>query len=289
MLIRLAFDATSLNRPFNPASPCGESFPPTRIFVNVPAMLLSFRNPSLPALILAMVVSLPAGEPPIIAKARAFLGSEAALNAVKSVHYNGVITSTDPADPTKQTRATIEIIAQKPDQQRVVATTDKGVETTAVDGYEGWQRYQETANPKNQRLIILKPDAVKRQRAQAWENLSFYRGIERQGGRVEDMGTVTIDGMSCQKIAFIHAPNIIFYRYFDPATGRLVQTETEDGGLTLEEGERVVAGVRFPKTMKMTIKGAKGQTQNVTIALENITVNEPFPAATFRMPSPSAH
>ena len=243
---------------------------------------------SFPALAFALLVPLQAGEPAIIAKARAYLGSEAALNAIKSVHYTGTVISTDPTDATKETRATIEIIAQKPDQQRVVAKSDRGVETTAVDGYEAWQRFQDTTNPQNQRLVVLKPDAVKRLRAQAWENLSFYRGLERQGGRVEEQGTATVDGITCQKLAFIHAPNIIFYRYFEPATGRLVMTETEDGGTTREEGERVVAGVRFPRTMKMTVKSAKGGVQDVRIALENITVNEPFPAAVFRMPSPGS-
>jgi outer membrane lipoprotein-sorting protein len=235
-----------------------------------------------------LILPLQAAEPAIIAKARAYLGSEAALNAIKSVHYTGTVLSADPADPKKESRATIEIIVQKPDQQRVVAKSDRGVETTAVDGYEGWQRFQDSVNPQNRRLVVLKPDAVKRLRAQAWENLWFYRGLERQGGRVEELGTATIDGIACQKVAFIHAPNVIFYRYFDPATGRLVQTETEDGGTTREEGERVVAGVRFPKSMKMVVKSAKGGTQIVTIALENITVNEPFPAAVFRMPSPGS-
>src|SRR5262245_8947799 len=42
---------------------------------------------------------------PWIAKARAALGSESALNAVKSVHFTGVLETTEkvpqPADPTK--------------------------------------------------------------------------------------------------------------------------------------------------------------------------------------------
>ena len=236
-----------------------------------------------------LAVAARAEEPAIIAKARAYLGTEAALNAIKSVQFAGSVTTTNPADASKLTSAKIEIIAQKPDQQRVVATTDKGVETTVVDGYEGWQRFQETANPKNQRLTVLKPDALKRLRAQAWENLSFFRGIERQGGRVEDQGTTKVDDITCQKIAFIHPPNIVFVRYFDVATGRLVRTDTDDGGMTREEGERVVAGVRFPKSMKMTIKGSKGDTQVVTIALDTVKVNETFPAAVFRMPSPGSN
>lgn len=236
----------------------------------------------------AFVAHVQAAEPAIIAKARAYLGPEAALNAVKSVHYVGSVVSTDPADPTKQSQASIEIIVQKPEQQRVVAKSDRSLETTVLDGYEGWQRTVDLTNPKNTREVVFKPDAVKRLRAQAWENVSFFRGIDRQGGRIEEQGTKTVDGVECQKLAFIYAHNIIFYRYFDPTTGRLVLTETEDGGITREEGENVVNGIKFPKTMKMTVKGPKGQSQLVTISLDTITVNETFPASVFRMPSPGA-
>ena len=250
--------------------------------------MMSFpaRIPAFVSLAVTLVAGAHAAEPAIIAKARAFIGSEAALNAVKSVHYTGTVTSTDPVDASKQTKATIEIIAQKPDHQRVVAQSEKAVETTVLDGYEGWQRTEDLTNPKNFRSVVFRPDAVKRLRAQAWENVSFFRGLEGLGGHYEDQGPQTIDGVACQKIAFIYNANVIFYRYFDLATGRLVQTDTEDGGSTREEGEQVVNGVRFPTRMKMIIKGPNGQSKLVTIALEKVTVNETFPPETFRMPSP---
>jgi hypothetical protein len=229
-----------------------------------------------------------ASEPAIIAKARAFLGTEAALDAVKSVKFAGTVTTTDSTDASKKTQATIEIIVQHPDQQRVVAKSAKGVETTAVDGYEGWQRFQDGTNPQNQRLVVLRPDGVKRLRAQAWENLAFYRGLEKRGGQIEERGDQTIDGIACRKVAFIHAPNIVFVRYFDLATGRLVQTDTDDGGTTREVGEQTVNGVRFPKKMNMTVKGPKGEVQMVNISLDSVTVNETFPSAVFRMPSPGS-
>lgn len=238
------------------------------------------------ALVAFAATSVSAAEPAVIAKARALLGSEAALESVRSVQIKGTVVAVDPKDPAKQTKSAIEIIAQKPDQQRVVAQSDRAIETTVIDGYEGWQRTQETANPQSRRFVVFKPDAVKRLRAQAWENLSFFRGSERFGGRVEEQGTKTIDGIECIRVAFIYAPNIIFYRYFDPATGRLVQTETEDGGVTREEGEQVINGIRFPQRMKMTIKGQGGQSQNVTVHLESVVLNETFPAELFRMPGP---
>jgi outer membrane lipoprotein-sorting protein len=244
----------------------------------------------LPVLAVAstLAVSVAAQELPIIAKARAYLGTEQALNAIKSIHFTGTVVSTSSAEPGKESRATIEIIAQKPDQQRVVATSEKGVETTVVDGYEGWQRYVETTNPKNQRLTVLKPDGVKRLRAQAWENLAFFRGLESRGGRVEDQGTETVDGVKCQKVAFVHAPGIVFVRYFDVTNGRLILTQNDDGGLTRETGEQIMNGVRFPKGMTMTVKNAKGESQAVTITFDSLKVNETFPSAVFKMPAPTA-
>ena len=225
-----------------------------------------------------------AAEPPIIAKARAFVGSEAALAGLKSIHYVGTVVTVDPSDPTKQTRAAMELIFQKTEQQRIMVTTDKAIEVTALDGYEGWQRVQSAADTKQWRQTLLGTDQIKRLRANTQESLMFFRGIEKVGGRLEDQGTKPIEGVTCQKIAFIHAPNIIFYRYFDVATGRLVFTETEAGGTIREQGEMVVSGIRFPKTIVNTSKNAKGETQTVTINFEKVTVNETFPTSQFAVP-----
>ncbi len=237
----------------------------------------------LSALMLATVAS--AAEPAIIAKARAYLGNEAALEAVKSVHYVGTLITADPADATKQTRAAMEIIFQKPGQQRIVATSDKVIETTALDGYDGWQRIQDAANPTKWRQTLLGSEQIKRLRANTWENLAYFRGIERVGGRLEDQGAKTVEGVACQKIAFIHGPGIVFYRYFDVATGRLVFTETEAGGTIREQGEMIVNGIRFPRSIVTSTKNAQGQTQTVTINFEKITVNTVFPENQFRVPA----
>lgn len=228
-------------------------------------------------------------DPAIITKARAFLGAEAALDAVKSVHYVGTLVTADPDDATKQTRAAVEIVFQKPGQQRINITYDKAIEQTALDSYDAWQRQQDSSDANKWRQTLLSAEQIKRLRANTLENLTFFRGLERQGGRVENQGTATIDGIACQKIAFIHAPNIVFTRYFDLATGRLVLTETEAGGAIREQGETTVSGVRFPKTIITVTKTPAGKTQTVTINFDKITVNETFPASFFAVPSLSAH
>jgi len=227
-------------------------------------------------------------EPAAIAQARAFLGTEAALEAVNSIHFTGVLVTTDPADAAKPTRAVVEIVFQKNARQRITLTYDKAVEQTALDGYDAWQRQQDSADAGKWRQTLLSADQIKRLRANTYENLGFFRGIDRTGGRVEDLGPATIDGIACQKIAFIHSPVIVFTRYFDVATGRLVLTETEAGGSIREQGEMTVDGVRFPKSIVTVTKDADGKTRMVTITFDTIKVNEFFPADFFAVPALSA-
>jgi hypothetical protein len=248
--------------------------------------MITPRSIAAACIVSLFVLGAHAAEPAILAKARAYIGSETALGNLRSVHYVGTLVTADPKDPTKQTRATMEIIFQKPEQQRIVATTDKAIETTALDGYEAWQRVQDATNPAKWKQTLLGTEQIKRLRANTWENIAFFRGIEKVGGRLEEQGTQTIDGVTCQKIAFIHAPNIIFYRYFDVATGRLVMTETEAGGSIKEQGEMLVNGIRFPRTIVTSSGGKtdKGEPQTVTINFEKITINESFPAKDFAVP-----
>ena len=221
----------------------------------------------------------------IIAKARAYLGSEAALNGVKCVHYTGTIAMPNPADPAKPASLAIDIIFQAPFRQRTVRTADSLIDTIALDTYDGWHRAQDPKDPARVRLQLLSTDQVKRQRAIVQENLTFFRGLEREGGKVLDLGVTALDGVPCRKIAFIHAPDIIFFRYFDEASGRLIMSETENGSTLREQGEIRVNGIRFPKRIINSSKTSDGKEQTVTITFDSITLNESLPDSTFAIPS----
>lgn len=234
----------------------------------------------------AFILSVAAqGQTAIITKARAYLGTEAALDAVKTVHYKGKMVATDPVDPKKQTEATVDIVFQKPDRHRITVTSDKTIETTALDGYEGWQRVQDAKDPSKWRQTLATVDQVKRIRANTWENLSFFRGIETRGGKIEVMEPATIDGVTCNKLAFIYAPSIIFYRFFDQNTGKLVMSETETGSTIREEGEIIVNGVRFPKRIVTMSKNPNGKIPTVSITFDEIKLNETFPDSLFAVPA----
>jgi hypothetical protein len=225
----------------------------------------------------------------IIAKARAYLGGDAALSALTSVHFSGAIEPGKAAPGAAQpTKVGIDIIFQKPDQQRIVATGAASTETTALDGYTAWQRVQEAQNPDRWKLTVLGPELIKRLRANTWENLNFFKDIGKSGGTVDVVGPATVDGRPAVKLAFRHDASIVFFRYFDPETGRLVLTETQQGGSIREEGEIMVNGLRFPQKTVEVAKGvdAKGQPieRTTVVVFDKITVNETFPSSYFETP-----
>jgi len=223
-----------------------------------------------------------APEPGIIAKARARIGPEAVLDAVKSIHYIGTLTGPDPANPSHTETQNIEIFLQKPFQQRIVISSDQSIQTSALDGYDAWKRTTDAKNPAKWQESLMSAQQIKELRADVWENFAFYRGIERIGGTVEDQGPATIDGIACEKIAFRHDPTLVYIRYFNQATGDLVYTGTEENNFR-ERGEIIAGGIHFPKTITIS-QLRNGRKEMRTISFEKITVNETFPRELFAVP-----
>lgn len=238
------------------------------------------------SLLSLLATGLRADVPAIVAKARAFYGSDANLDAVRSVHYEGVLISTETRaeGETSTVEARVEITFQKPFQQRIVARAADKVEITALDDYEGWQRVEDPRKPGARRVFLLGKEQIKRLRANTWEHLSFFRGLEDKGGTVVDHGIVELDGRPAHKVAFVHDDDIVFTRYFEPDSGRLLQTDTEQGAQIREDGEIRAGGVRFPQRVVTSTPLPDGGHRVVTVEFESVTVNETFPADQFRVP-----
>ena len=225
----------------------------------------------------------------IIAKARAYLGGDAALSAVHSVHFRGVL-ETQKVTPTGLVpqKFNVEICFQKPCQQLIVASGPETVETTGLDDYIAWRREQSLVDPTRWQQSVQRPDQIRWLRATAWENLNFFKGIEQQGGKAEVLGRATVDGRPAVKVAFSHSADVVFYNYFDLATGRRLLTETRDRTIR-DEGEILVNGLRFPQreTQVMKALDAKGRPieQTLIITFDKITINETFPESYFELPS----
>ncbi len=239
----------------------------------------------------AGAMRLPADPSAMIAKARAYLGPEPALKAITSIHYTGTLESQetvkdkDGKEVTRPTKATVDIIFERPYRQRFLVVSDKKTEITVLDDYEAWYRSQQTDNASHWNFMLLNKDQIKYLRASTWENLAFYQGLVRRGGKVEDLGPVSLDGRACEKLAFVHEAGIAYYRYFDRATGQLLLTELESGNRIRQEGEIVVDGVRFPKRLiQVTKNPATGREQTAVITVDKVTLNETFPDSLFAVP-----
>lgn len=225
----------------------------------------------------------------LIARARAYLGTESALSAVTSIHYTGTLEIAVAEQPKEEKgsspgelqRLPMEIICQKPYQQMMTVNRPDSVDTMVLDDYDGWSRNAMRQNPKKWKLALLDGEQIKQLRANTWENLNFYGGLEKQGGTVQMGGDVTVDGVVCTKLSFMHSDRIGFHRYFEKATGRLVKTETSNGSEIREEGELMADGIRFPK--RIVNKSATGQV--TTIVFDKIVLNEHIPVSAFAVPS----
>jgi len=224
-----------------------------------------------------------------VAKARAYLGTESTLNAVKSLHLEGTIDTTervpDPADATKTIerpiRLAIDIVFQKPMQQRQILRSDKIERVTALDGYDAWEKVTDRATKRSSPPALLDPVGVKRLRATTIENLSFYSNQYQDSRQVRLLGDAQAEGIACVKVSFAYSSGIVFLRYFDKATGRLVKTEIEKGGEIREEGELIVSGIRFPKKVVNTTADGKA----TAITFDKVTVGERFAADVFAVPA----
>lgn len=210
-----------------------------------------------------------------IARARARLGSESALQGMTSLRFTGTI-EVDGANA----RA-MDIIFQKPLQQRITLTGPELVEIIALDDYDGWQKRINPKNPTQWQLTLLDGPQIKRLRAQAWDNLNFLRNIDRMRGTVKIGGEEKVDGIDCVKLVFAYYESIVLTRYYDKVTARLVKTETETGVEIREEGEMFAQGIRFPR--KVSNRDKSGKT--VTMIFEKIVLNEVYPASEFAVPA----
>lgn len=220
----------------------------------------------------------------VISKARRFVGSERDLGAVRTLSYRGAIS----VDGGEQASGTIEMLLAKPCAQLTVRVIGDRKETVGYDGNEGWVRLESVSKPALSKIDIIPLKQLKMLRANVLENLAFYRGLEKQGVKIELRAETTFEGREAVRVAFTHPGDITFIRIFDKEDGRLLLTEGPNGENIREEGETVVAGLRFPKRLVSTSRLPDGGEMTVTIDFSDIQVNESLEPEVFAVPMPGA-
>lgn len=209
-----------------------------------------------------------------IARIRARLGPESALQGVTSIRYTGTL------DTDGASQRGLDILFQKPLKQRITLTSADLIEVIALDDYDGWQKRSNPKNPAQWQLTLVDAAQTKRLRAQVWDNLYFFSGLEKMRGSVRLEGDVTVDGVACVKLVFTYHENMVLTRYFERATARLVKVETETGTEIREEGEIFANGIRFPRKVVNRDKGGRA----TTMVFDQVILNEAHAASEFAVP-----
>jgi len=173
--------------------------------------------------------------------ARTHLGGDAALDRVNSLVYRGTFETADGV------KGQINITLKKPARQHLELIVDDTQRVTAINDFEGWERVAKISNPDDWSMVLIDFNEFRRMRANSWENLFFFRGIEQMRGKVVDRGLVPFDGRQAHLLVFEYDRNLSYARYFDPATGALFATVNDRGQEIREEGEMMVDGIRFPR------------------------------------------
>jgi hypothetical protein len=244
------------------------------------------KTPKIAACALALTAAAALGEPAVVSLARSYLGPDSTLDGITSVHFVGTLERVDSDHAADAPlRGALDVVFQKPLRQRLVVRTDKTTLTTVLDGYDAWDYLEDNADPSRFQLKWLSAGDTRTLRANTLENLFFFRGLTGAGA-VEDRGPVTVDGVACERVDFNHGPGVVYERYFDRDTGRLVLTVRGEESIR-ENGDFMVDGVRFARTIVSVTKMPGGRDRVSTVTFTRITLNEPVAPGLFAAPSAS--
>jgi len=214
----------------------------------------------------------------IVAKAREKIGGDARLDSVQSLEFFGEIESLDADNPTT---GTVRMRFEKPFKQRLDTTVGDVSSTVGVGDYEGFTQQVRISDGASN-LNVMPAEQVARLRSNSAENLYFFKGTERLGGKVTLLGEEIYNGRSAYRVKFEYPSGVGFERLF--ATDDFDLLTTFPVGQSrlefVEEGEQVVDGITFAKKVKTLVNG---ELQRV-VTFTEINVNPEFADDTFTFP-----
>lgn len=212
----------------------------------------------------------------VIRQARANLGPEKTLDAVKTLRYEGTVESNDGPE------GKLTLVFKKPYKQFLEIETDAATEKTGVNGFEGWRELTNKEDPRRNGVLVLQPAQVQYLLSNALENLFFFDGPEQvSGGSVELAGSDTKNGVDCWVVDFIYPSGLRYTRYFDKSSGTLVTTVASNTSLEMVEKDTLMSGgIKFPKKVETYNDGKLVR----TVTFEKIEVNIPVEDSLFDFP-----
>ena len=214
----------------------------------------------------------------IIESARATVGTEAALDGLVTLKMSGYI---EPAD-SKLPGARILMIARKPCSQRLEVSVGTLVETTLLEGQSGCIIHSNTESTvKDSQFRRMTDEEIRRMAFNTRQLFNFYREDFRNSESVRHEGIEQRRGIQCHKLVYSYPDGISITRYFSVDSKKLVSTITDKGVESVEIGNRIVDGIRFPRRIDYYEEGKLLH----TLVLKTIEVNKPLQVGVFNISS----
>ena len=211
----------------------------------------------------------------IVHRARATVGAESALNGLVTLQMSGGIEPADAKLPSL-------IISRKPCSQRLEVKVDDLVETTILQGESGCIiRSNLSDDAKRSQMRTMTDEELKRVAFSTRQFFSFYGADFKSGERIGYEGIEQRRGVRCHKLRYHYPDGISTTRYFAVNDDTLVSTVTDLGVESVEVGEQIVGGIKFPEKVEYY----EGNEMLHTIVLTKIDVNKPLQPGIFTIPT----
>ena len=214
----------------------------------------------------------------IVHRARATVGTESALSGLVTLQMSGGI---EPSG-SKLPRATLLIIARKPCSQRLEVRMDDLVETTILDGEAGCiVRTNLNDDARRSQMRTMAEKELQRVAFSTRQFFSFYGADFKSGERITYGGIEKRRGVRCHALVYSYPDGISTTRYFAVNDDTLVSTITDVGVESVEIGEQVVGGIKFPQKVEYY----QDSEMLHTIVLTSVEVNKPLQSGIFTIPT----
>ncbi len=213
-----------------------------------------------------------------VALARAYLGGDAKLDAIKSIEYRGSLVYGDGSS------GSIESVVVRPHFQQFSSVINGYKETTTLNRTEAWRKVERIDQPGSWSMDFLDPDGIRHMVASVQDTLSFFKEPPSRNGRIEYLGTEELDGRQVRVLKYLNSDYIWFLRYIDAETGKVLRMANDKGTVFTEQGEILVDGVRFPEKLIVTFATGAGQKSSMELSYTSVVVNGEIDFERFKVP-----
>jgi hypothetical protein len=159
---------------------------------------------------------------------------------------------------------------------------DDMVETTILDGKSGCIiRSNLSDTEKRSQMRTMLEEELNRAAFSTRQLFSFYSADFKSGEAIQYKGIEQRRGVRCHKLLYSYPDGISTTRYFAVNDDTLVSTVTDKGVESVEIGERIVDGIKFPKRVEYY----EGNKMLHTVVINKVEVNKPLKAGIFTIPT----